>query len=121
MSAEEVKELVVGSASDPIDLPTSLPVVSATILLDFARGRKPWDRQVYAAILTFAAYGYVVVGERVFGSTVGGLSDSQAADELETALAVQGEGASAGGPLTVAVVSMLVEWALKKLLEKLGV
>lgn len=121
MGLEKVKELVAGSPGDPIELPASLPLNSATILVDFARGRRSWDRMVYASILTFAAYGYVVVGEKVFGSTVGGLSDSQAADELETALAVQGEGASAGGPLTVAVVTMLVEWALKKLLEKLGV
>lgn len=113
-------ENVVGAVADPIELPASLPVNSAMILADFARRKRPWSTEVFRAVLTFAGYGYSLVGEKAFG-TVAPLTDDQAADELETALAVKGEGAAPGGPVAVLVVSMLVEWALKKLLERLGV
>ena len=42
---------------DPIQLPNELPVNSLKILLDFARQRTPWGRDVLAAAATVGLYG----------------------------------------------------------------
>lgn len=107
-------------ANDPLELPASFPVNSAMVLADFARGKKAWSTEVFRAVLTFVGWGYSLVGEKAFG-VAAPLTDDQAADELEKALAPEAVGANPGGPIAVLVVSMLVEWAIKKLLDKLGV
>lgn len=42
---------------DPIQLPNELPINSLKILLDFARQKQPWGRDVLAAAATVALYG----------------------------------------------------------------
>lgn len=107
-------------ANDPIDLPESLPTVSIGIAVEFARGKKKFDKDVYRAGLTIIGF----LGEKTklvpavaMGADPEPLTLEGGADLLESALAFQGDGA--GGPLGGLLASLAIEWVIKFILEKL--
>lgn len=107
-------------ANDPIELPVDLPTVSIGIAVEFARGKRKFDKEVYRAGLTIIGF----LGEKTklvpavaMGAEPGPLSLEGGADLLESALVSQGDGA--GGPLAGILASLVIDWAIKFILEKL--
>lgn len=106
--------------NDPIELPDGLPTVSIGIAVEFARGKKKFDKDVYRAGLTIIGF----LGEKTklvpavpMGVDPAPLSLEGGADLLESALAFQGD--SSGGPLVGILASLAIDWAIKFILEKL--
>jgi len=100
---------------DPIQLPNELPVNSLKILLDFARQRTPWGRDVLAAAATVGLYGAQLAVPAPTMAT-GEAFEPEAV--LEAAIA-QAEGQTDAKQFLPIPWVMLAQWALGLLLNKI--
>jgi hypothetical protein len=100
---------------DPIQLPNELPVNSLKILLDFARQRTPWGRDVLAAAATVALYGAQLAVPAPTMST-GEAFEPEAV--LEAAIA-QAEGQTDAKQFLPIPWMLLAQWALGLLINRL--
>lgn len=100
---------------DPIQLPNELPVNSLKILLDFARQKQAWGRDVLAAAATVALYGAQLAVPAPSMATGEDFSPEAA---LEAAIAQAEAGDEAKQFLPIPWI-MLAQWALGLLLNKI--
>ena len=100
---------------DPIQLPNELPVNSLKILLDFARQRTPWGRDVLAAAATVGLYGAQLAVPAPSMATGEDFSPEEA---LEDAIRQAEAGSDTKQFLPIPWV-MLAQWALGLLLNRL--
>lgn len=101
---------------DPIQLPNELPINSLKILLDFARQKTPWGRDVLAAAATVALYGAQIAvpapsmatGEdfNPEAALEAAISQAEAPDEIKQFLPIPW--------------MLLAQWALGLLLNKIA-
>jgi hypothetical protein len=101
---------------DPIQLPNELPINSLKILLDFARQKTPWGRDVLAAAATVALYGAQIAvpapsmdtGEAFDPETAleSAISQAEAPDEIKQFLPI---------PWV-----LLAQWAIGLLINRLS-
>lgn len=100
---------------DPIQLPNEIPVVSLKILLDFARGKQPWGRDVLAAAATVGLYGAQLAVPAASMATGEKFNPEEA---LEDAIRQAEAGTDTKQFLPIPWV-MLAQWALGLLINKL--
>lgn len=106
---------------DPLRVPSEFPVVSIRNLLDFTRGKKSWDIEIFESCLTVVAYGY---GLAAMPKTVGAAIPDPApieqvvAEGLQAALDQQAEpDAKTFGLIPWAII---IEFAISKLIQYLA-
>lgn len=100
----------------------SFPTSSFAIVMDFAKGGRPWSVEVFEAILDMAKWCYRLVGGAPQGvelEAVGG--DPVAALELLRTQAESGSPAQFTPAVAAFVLQWLVGIILEKLKDKLGV
>lgn len=100
---------------DPIQLPNELPVNSLKILLDFARQKTPWGRDVLAAAATVGLYGAQLA---VPAPSMATGEDFNPEEVLESAIS-QAEGQAEAKQFLPIPWIMLAQWALGLLLNKI--
>ena len=100
---------------DPIQLPNELPVNSLKILLDFARAKQPWGRDVLAAAATVGLYGAQLA---VPAPTMATGEEFNPEAALEAAIS-QAEGQTDAKQFLPIPWVMLAQWALGLLLNRL--
>jgi hypothetical protein len=101
---------------DPIQLPNELPINSLKILLDFARQKQPWGRDVLAAAATVALYGAQIAVPAPSMET-GEAFDPEAA--LEAAIS-QAEAPDEAKQFLPIPWVLLAQWAIGLLINRLN-
>jgi hypothetical protein len=101
---------------DPIQLPNELPINSLKILLDFARQKTPWGRDVLAAAATIALYGAQIAVPAPSMET-GEAFDPEAV--LEAAIS-QGEAPDEVKQFLPIPWVMLAQWAITLFINRLN-
>jgi hypothetical protein len=105
--------------SDPIELPSVLPLNSFKHLLSFAQGNEKFCKKCIASCLTVAAYGAQFIPIPEDGTTAkaeGVTNDAYAISLLEGLIAAEELGVKTG----VIPWEIIVAFAVKKLLEYLS-
>lgn len=100
---------------DPIQLPNELPVNSLKILLDFARQKTPWGRDVLAAAATVGLYGAQMA---VPAPSMATGEDFNPEEVLEDAIRQAEAGSDTKQFIPIPWV-MLTQWALGLLINRL--
>lgn len=104
--------------SDPIEIPSIIPLNSLKHLLSFAQGNEKFCKKCAASILTVAAYGsqfLPIPEEGTDAKAEGEVNDAYAISVLQGVILAEEDGVKTG----VVPWEIIVAFAVKKLLEYL--